>query len=72
MKLTKQLFIFDMDGILYFEAGDSTNGKELWKHDPVNGTSLVADIASGTSSSNLRYLTPMNGVFYFKAYDVTH
>ena len=62
-----------LDGVLYFQAKDGTNGQELWKYDPNDGpdgtTSLVDDIYDGSSSSSPEYLTVFDGVLYFSAND---
>ncbi len=50
-----------LNGGLYFEATDSTNGRELWKSDgTTNGTALVKDICPGTCSGLLP--SPNSGI----------
>ena len=51
-------YITTMNGILYFQATDSTNGTELWRSDgTTSGTFIVKDIYSGAGSSSPSYLT---------------
>jgi ELWxxDGT repeat protein len=51
-------------------ANDGASGDELWKSDGTTvGTVRVKDILPGSGSSNLRYLTNMNGTLYFAAND---
>src|ERR1700676_651103 len=48
-------------GVAYFSANDGAHGAELWKSNgTAAGTSMVADINRGGSSSNPRYLTNVN------------
>ena len=55
-----------MDGVLFFTAGDTTNGSELWKSDGTEiGTVLVKDILLGNQSSNPKNLINVNGVLFF-------
>ena len=54
---------------LYFRATDADHGTELWKTDGTrDGTILVKDIRSGTSSSSPTEFTLCNGELYFRAY----
>ena len=63
----------NVNGTLYFRAGDPTNGFELWKSDGTEaGTVLVKDINSGSSGSSLSNLTNVNGTLYFRADDGTN
>jgi ELWxxDGT repeat protein len=60
----------NVDGVLYFSAGDVTNGIELWKSDGTpEGTVQVKDIHSGPNGSSPTYLTNVDGVLYFTAND---
>ena len=62
---------------LYFSANDGSTGVELWKFDG-STASRVADIYSGTDSSNIPYnsyptsLTAISNTLYFAANDGTH
>lgn len=54
------------NGNVYFRASTSTEGAELWKTDGTpGGTQLVADLVTGTGSSDPRALAVMNGTLYF-------
>jgi ELWxxDGT repeat protein len=53
---------------LYFSAGSSSTGYELWKTDGTNpGTTQVKDIYSGSTSSAPSNLINGNGTLYFIA-----
>merc|ERR1711871_952767 len=55
---------------IYFTAYDSTNGRELWVSDGTEaGTTIVADINSGSESSDPAYLIYYKGLLYFQAND---
>ncbi|CAM9142464.1 unnamed protein product, partial [Choristocarpus tenellus] len=55
-------------GYLFFQAGDSTHGRELWRTDGTSpGTVLVKDIYPGMKGGNPSYLTPFKGFLYFQA-----
>jgi ELWxxDGT repeat protein len=62
-----------LNGILYFNANDGTNGLELWRSDgSVAGTTLVKDInpAAGAGSDTAS-LTRIGGFLYLTATDGT-
>jgi VCBS repeat-containing protein/ELWxxDGT repeat protein len=67
------LILTELDGKLYMSAqGINTSGgnvgSELYVHDTAAGTtSLVADLAPGSSSSFPTYLATLNGKIYFSA-----
>ena len=64
--------MIEHNGILYFTAYDATHGRELWQSDgTVTGTSLVADIRTGSDDSYPQYLTMLGDVMYFIANDGT-
>lgn len=53
---------------LYFNAENQVNGRELWVTDgTTNGTSLVEDLAAGSSVPS--YLQVLNNALFFVAYD---
>ena len=58
---------------LYFNAYTNAHGTELWKSDgSIASTVMISDIFQGTSSSNPKYLTDVNGTLYFAAQDSEH
>jgi ELWxxDGT repeat protein len=60
-------------GPLFFVAGDSTTGAELWKSDgTAAGTVLIADIRPGPQGSGPHSLTPIGNKLYFVADDGVH
>jgi len=60
---------------LYFLANDGLNGYELWRINSSGVAQIVEDavagggISAGSSDSNPRYLTNVNGTLYFSAND---
>lgn len=47
-----------LNGLIYFQAKNETNGKEIWISDgSPNGTKLLKDIKSGTGSSDEEYVS---------------
>jgi len=65
--------LVNVDGTLFFQANDLTNGTELWKSDGTSaGTVLVKDIYSGTNISQPTSLADINGTLYFSANDGVH
>jgi len=62
--------IVDVNGTLFFNADNGTNGKELWKSDgTAAGTVMVKDINPGSSSSSLGDFININGILFFTADD---
>ena len=60
-------------GTIYFTADLDGSGRELWRTDGTSGgTSMVADIIPGSSSSNPGPMLTVNGVPLFSARDVNH
>jgi len=63
----------EMNNLLYMNAGNLTNGNELWVTDgTTGGTQEVIDLNPGTVSSNPSFLTEYHGKLYFTATDGTH
>ena len=61
-------FLIENDGLVYFSATSTSTGRELWKTDgTTGGTVLVADLATGTPSSNPHSLVSLGTNFYFIA-----
>ncbi len=57
-----------VNGILYFQGGDLTNGDELWRTDgTTGGTMLVKDITPGTNGSGSESFVDVNGTLFFSA-----
>jgi hypothetical protein len=76
---SKPSSLITLDGILYFQASDGTNGFELWsfnpaEYDPLDPTSglHLHDINPGSGSSSPYFLTAMDGILYFRANDGTN
>lgn len=71
-------YMTDVAGTLYFRATDGTNGYELWKIDSSGTAVMVEDsvagggIAPGSTQSQPKYLTNVNGTLYFSATDNTN
>lgn len=61
-----------LNGRLYFQANDGTNGEELWEYDPASRASLLAEIVPGSGGSNLYPMTVLNGKLFFGANDDIH
>lgn len=56
-----------MGGKLYFTVDDGVHGEELWAHDPVSGSVLVADINPGADDGYPFQMTVLQGKLYFRA-----
>jgi ELWxxDGT repeat protein len=66
-------YLTDVNGTLFFQAADGTNGYELWKSDGIlAGTVMVKDIWPGLSGSSPSNLTDVNGTLFFDANDGTN
>ena len=62
-----------INGTLFFEANDGTDGFELWKSDGTTaGTVMVMDIHPGASGSTPHFFANVNGTLFFYADDGTH
>lgn len=58
----------NVDGTLYFQAQSSGLGAELWRSNgTAAGTQLVADIATGSTSSFPQFIVGVGGTTYFKS-----
>ncbi|MBN2546628.1 MAG: hypothetical protein JXB50_12580, partial [Spirochaetes bacterium] len=55
------------NGLLYFNADNGTNGRELWHYDSVSDSAGFIDIKTGTEGSNPSYPQEFNGKIYFNA-----
>ena len=63
------MYLTDVNGTLFFNAGDGVHGRELWKSDGTElGTVMVKDIRPGSDGSLPKYLTDVNGTLFFCAY----
>ena len=66
-------YLTNVNDTLYFQASDSTHGRELWKSDGTTaGTVMVKDINPGPNGSGPDHFTNLNGILYFTANDGTH
>lgn len=62
-----------LNGILYFRAYDKIYGAEVWRTDgTLSGTYMVADINSGSASSNPSSFVVAEGRLFFRADDGVH
>ena len=62
----------NVNGTLFFSAGDTTLGRELWKTDgSTTGTVRIKDINPGPSSSSPAFLANAGGTLFFAAFDDT-
>lgn len=57
--------LVNVNGTIFFNANDGTNGEELWKHDGTTTTML--EIFPGFNGSNPAELTNVNGTLFFRA-----
>ena len=63
-------FLTNVNGTLFFRAGEPTNGIELWKSNGTSaGTVPVTNIVAGAGSSYPGQLTNLNGTLIFFAND---
>jgi ELWxxDGT repeat protein len=66
---TNQIFT-NINGTLFFEAYEPTNGYELWKtNGTIAGTVLLKDINPGANSSSPSSFCNANGTLFFSASD---
>ena len=62
-------YLADVNGTLFFHAGDDLHGTELWKTDGTEaGTVLVKDVYSGPINSFPSELINVNGTLFFLAF----
>ncbi|MBI5507067.1 MAG: hypothetical protein HY899_19950 [Deltaproteobacteria bacterium] len=63
----------NVDGTLFFVAGDAAHGRELWKSDGTEGgTVMVKDIRPGPAGSSVVGLTRADHTLFFSADDGMH
>jgi ELWxxDGT repeat protein len=69
--------LVEIEGVLYFSATDSTNGRELWRVDDsglpelISGAVLGDGIYPGSGSANPQELVLVGQTIYFRAEDGT-
>ena len=61
-----------VNNTVYFTQFDPTYGSELWKQDPITGTTTRFDLNPGSGSSDPRNLINVGGTLYFTANDGVH
>jgi ELWxxDGT repeat protein len=58
----------ELDGRLYFAAGDDFRGRELWRSDgTARGTSLLRELVPGTAGSSPQDLVVISDTLFFSA-----
>ena len=63
----------NVNGTVFFAAGNATSGRELWKSAPPYTTAtMVANIAPGGASSDPEWLTAVGNTLFFAANDGTN
>lgn len=63
-------FLANLNGTILISAGNSNDGRELWKTDgTTEGTVLVKDINPGSNGSSPYFIADLNGVVFFGATD---
>ena len=61
--------LIQLGDVLYFAANDGSHGSELYQYQPGVGASLVADIYSGASNSDITEIALYGDSLYFPAND---
>jgi ELWxxDGT repeat protein len=61
-----------VNGTVFFKAGDTTHGDELWAYDVTSGARLVRDINPGVNYSSPSGFLGVGSKVYFTANDGTH
>jgi ELWxxDGT repeat protein len=71
--ISNNAYLTVMNNMLYFNALNPDNGRELWKTDGTTaGTVLVKDIRTGTQGSDPIYLKAVGNKLFFVANDGVH
>ena len=66
--LEEKPIVSTSNGLIFFSASTVAAGEELWVSDGTpTGTKMVKDITSGTTGSNIQWLTAVGNKVYFAA-----
>jgi ELWxxDGT repeat protein len=65
--------MIELNGILYFQANDGTNGSELWRSDGTEGgTTIVVNLASGSNNAAPTDMVIVGETLFFSATNITN
>ena len=61
----------NVNGTLFFQADDGTDGAQLWKSDGTSAGTVMVSLINPSGDANLINLTDVNGELFFQADDGT-